>query len=85
MNEFDEAMNALITPEVLYKLKQIEKLDDPLEQGYQSAPILAESAGMGPRELARRIISAATVNDHGINHVRDLGVIRWCLERIEEA
>ena len=84
MRSHDEIFDTLGSPEVMARLKDIDKLDDPEEQGYQTGPIMAEATGLEPLELARHTMLSTSDSDSDIDQMRSLGVIRWCLEQTKE-
>ena len=66
--------------DVMQRLEEINRLADFEEQGYQSAPILAQLLDMKPGELALRTLTTCRADDVVANYQRTLGLIRWCLD-----
>lgn len=63
------------------KLVQIEldNPDNPFQQGYLSAPIIAEFCGVDTDELAKGIEGRGVDTDD--NYHRDMGALQWCREQ----
>ena len=69
---YDEFHNKLVQIE-------LENYDNPFQQGYLSAPIIAEFYGMGADEIVKGIEGRTTDTDD--NHHRDMGALQWCREQ----
>lgn len=66
--------------EAMQRLEEIDQLADFEEQGYQSAPILAQLMDVKPGELALRALTACRAGHNVANYQRTLGLIHWCLD-----
>ena len=67
----------------------IGKLDDPVEQGYRSGPLILQAGTDAHPELDRRFIITVMLHNarfHPVpgdeNNQRDVGLIRWCEEQL---
>ena len=60
---------------------RISEIPDLEEQGYQSAPILAQIACCDSETLLKSIFATAPSVRSRDNVMRDIGVVRWCLDQ----
>lgn len=83
MNEnYKLAMASLMNEDTLAAIQSLEKLEDPEEQGYQSAHLILAATGLtDPNELLLRMQLAPRREAPSLSDAkRDIGVLRWCLD-----
>ena len=71
-------MNAIELSQKLVQI-QLENEEDPFQQGYLAAPIIAESYGYTAEDLANAIDNRVSFKPS--DHQRDLGALKWCREQ----
>jgi len=76
----DNVAKLLTDEQAMERLEQINKLESFEEQGYQSAPVLLQIVGCTPHELAMNTLQAVLPGDCEANHLRTLGLVRWCFD-----
>jgi len=81
MNKPEEIFAELDSFEMRRKFKEIEKVENLEQQGYEAAPLLAKMAGIDAETLLFGTVSAGEDSSKPGNVMRTIGVIRWCLDQ----
>lgn len=61
-------------------LNEIGEVEDLEEQGYLTAPHLAKLLEVSPKKLLLSVLRRDHAARSNSDNMRDIGVIRWCLE-----
>jgi hypothetical protein len=72
----------ILTIKIKAELDRINELEDPVQQGYEAAPILCVLHGLGAKALKDGILRHPSPDAD--NALRDSGVINWCNEQLEK-
>lgn len=60
---------------------ELENLDNPFQQGYLSAPVIAEFLNFSADDIKGGIEGRTSATDD--DHHRDMGALQWCREQLK--